>query len=141
MTINASRLGAVVLIAFSSFFFFLAGNYPADAALFPRALLLSIIGLSVVLIIRSYQFEPYKALLAIQQKRQMLVCSLMAVAYVVSMPFIGYYAASAIFIIVFSVILRFQSKIVPLVLAFIYPLLVYVVFEYLLNTPVPSIGS
>lgn len=141
MTINASQVGAVILILSSTFLFYIAGSYPPDAALFPRALFLGIIVLSVVLIVRSFQFEPYKAKLVINQKTQVAVCALMATAYVASMPYIGYYAASGLFILALAAFLRFKSKIVPAVVAVAFPLTIFVVFEVLLNIPVPSIGS
>ena len=141
MAINASRLGAIVLILFSAFFFYLAGTYPPDAALFPRALFLGLIILSVTLIVRSYQFAPYKPNLAMNQKFQVVVCAFLAVAYVSSMHYIGYYAASAIFILLLAAFLRFQSKIVPAIVAVAFPLTIFVVFEVLLNIPVPSVGS
>lgn len=141
MTINASRMAAIVLILFSAFFFYVAGAYPPDAALFPRALSLGVCVMSVALIVRSYQFDAYKGNLTLNQKKQVVVCALLAVAYVSSMHFIGYYAASAIFILLIAAFLRFQSKIAPLVIAVAFPLTIYVVFETLLNIPVPSIGS
>ena len=141
MTVNASRVGAIVLILFSGFFFYVAGAYPPGAALFPRALSLSICVLSVALIVRSFQFDAYKTNLTLSQKMQVVVCALMAVAYVSSMHYIGYYAASCIFILALSAFLRFQSKVVPVVVAVAFPLTIFVVFEYLLNIPVPSIGS
>lgn len=129
------------MILFSAFFYYLVGSYPPEAALFPRALFLGIMVLSIVLIIRSYQFEPYKAKLVLNQKMQVAVCALLAVAYVASMPYIGYYVASVVFILLFSAFLRFKSKLVPLVVAVAFPLTIFVVFEVLLNIPVPSIGS
>ena len=140
MTMNASRMGAVTLILLSAFFFYIAGEYPSDVALFPRALLLGIMALSVALFVRSYQFDAYKANLAMGRKFQVCLCALIAVAYVASMHFIGYYAASAAFIVLLAVFLRFQSKIVTVAVAVGYPLIVYTVFEVLLNIPVPSIG-
>ena len=141
MTMNASRLSAIVLILFSGFFFYIAGAYPAEAALFPRALLVGIMLLSIVLIVRSYQFDAYKAKLRMNQKMQVASCALAAAVYVASMPYIGYYVASALFILFFAFILRFQNKVVPVVVAVSFPLIVYVVFEVLLNIPVPGIGS
>ena len=141
MTINASRAGAIVLILFSSLFFSIAGAYPPDAALFPRALFLGLIVLSVMLIVRSYQFEPYKGNLVMRQKKQVAMCAALAAVYVGSMPYIGYYAASALFILLLAALLRFQSKLVPAIVAVGFPLTIYVVFEVLLNIPVPSIGS
>jgi len=141
MTMNASRLAAIILILFSGFFFYIAGAYPAEAALFPRALLAGIMLLSIVLIVRSYQYNAYKANLSMNQKMQVVVCALAATVYVASMPYIGYYVASALFILFFAFILRFQNKVVPVVVAIAFPLIIYVVFEVLLNIPVPGIGS
>lgn len=141
MTINASRVGAIILILFSSFFYYIAGSYPPQARLFPRALLLGILVLSVALIVRSYKFDVYKDKLVITQKFQVFVCALLAAAYVISIQYIGYYIASAGFILLLPAFLRFKSKIVPVVVALTFPLTIYLVFEILLTIPVPGIGS
>jgi glucose-6-phosphate-specific signal transduction histidine kinase len=141
MNINASRASAVVLILLSVFFLYIARSYPSDAGFFPRMLLAGIIVLSVVLIIRSFQFDPYKASLVLKQKKQVAICALLATVYIAAMPYVGYYAASAAFILLFSAYLRFQNRIVPVIVAAAFPLTIYVVFEYLLNIPVPSIGA
>lgn len=141
MKMNASRVAASFFILFSASFYNIAGAYPPDAALFPQTLCVGIIVLSVALIVRSFQFDPYKPKLIINQKIQLVIGALLAAVYIASMHYIGYYAASAIFILLFAAFLRFQSKIVPVVVAVAFPLLIYVVFEILLNIPVPSIGS
>lgn len=141
MTMNASRAGAIILILFSALFFAIAGAYPPDAALFPRALFLGIIIMSVALIVRSFQFESYKASLEMTRKGQVIACALLAAIYVAGMPYIGYYLASALFIVLLAAFLRFQSKTVPAAVAVLFPLTIYLVFEMLLNIPVPSIGS
>jgi hypothetical protein len=140
MTINASRLGAVISIVLSAFFLFVSRSYPQGAAFFPRVLLLGIIILSIVLIVRSFQFILYKEPLTLEQKKQVVECATIATIYIFSLPYIGYYVASILFILILTAVLRFQSKIVPVAVAVIFPLIIYVIFEFLLNIPVPSIG-
>jgi hypothetical protein len=138
--INASRVAAIIFILFGVLFYYITRDYPPDAAFFPGTLLLGIVILSVALIVRSFHFDPYKLNLCINQKMQLAIGALLGIAYIASMYYIGYYAASAIFILLFAAFLRFQSKIVPVAVAMAFPLIIYVVFEILLNIPVPGIG-
>ncbi len=140
MAINHSRAAAIVLFLFGALFYYIAESYPAEAASFPKALLLGLIFFSGLLFFRSYHFDLYKGHLVIQQKKQVLLCTGLAVLYVLSIPYIGYYISSTLFILAISLALQFRSKLIPIIVAVAFPLAIYLVFEILLKIPVPGIS-
>lgn len=89
---------------------------------------------------RSYHFDLYKGNLVLRQKRQVLSCTGLAILYVLSIPYLGYYISSALFILAISLVLQFRSKLIPIIVAVAFPLAIYLVFEILLKIPVPGIS-
>ncbi|GHV51450.1 hypothetical protein FACS1894168_3690 [Deltaproteobacteria bacterium] len=140
MTINATRLGSLIIIFGSICALIDLKSYPFDAALFPKMLLFLMMIFCALLFCRSYKVDAYKAKVVVQRKNQVIICTAIITSYAIITPFIGYYAASALFLLAMAYYLRFQSKIVALAVAVGYPILIYVVFEVLLHIPVPEIG-
>lgn len=136
--LNAIRILAIVSVAFSVWFYWLTLDFPRGAAILPRALLILFAACAAILFVRSCLGDHTNENLGLKNRKRLLTGVGIASLYVVGIFVLGYYLASALFIITFALILGYRKSGYIAMTAILYPLSIYVVFQVFLKIPMPA---
>ncbi|MCC8189860.1 MAG: tripartite tricarboxylate transporter TctB family protein [Planctomycetes bacterium] len=137
-TVSTIRIVAVVVIAIAGYAFYLTLGYPRGAAILPRALTVLLALCAAALLVRGPGPDGVGRSLGIKHHGRVLFGAGLCVGYVAGIHVLGYYLASAVFVVALSQVLRYRKWAYVAATAIGYPLAIYLVFEYLLKIPMPQ---
>ncbi|MCL2001112.1 MAG: tripartite tricarboxylate transporter TctB family protein [Planctomycetes bacterium] len=136
--LNALRVMTIASVAFSVWFYYLTLSYPRDAAMLPRGLLILFAACAAALFIRSCLGDNANERLGLKHPKRLLAGVAAAILYIAGVFALGYYLASALFIITLAVLLRYRNTVFIAIAAIFFPLSIYVVFQIFLKVPMPA---
>ena len=134
---NHDRVASVIFFVATTFLYYHVGSFPEEAAFYPRMVIGLMVVLSVLMFVKSWlksgrsrTFEPF----FIHHKR-FLLSTLMALAYIAGVQYLGYYSASLVFIPAAAWALGYRNRFVMAGTTVCYLLFIFVVFDQLFDRP------
>lgn len=143
MNFNISNLvsGIIVTLLGSIFLFLSFGintnpNDTFDAAFMPIVYTSLIILFGITIIVNSFRDKVNQN--SAKDYRGPILTMFITILYIILIPIIGYYPSTIIMIFIFFLVVRFNNKLLFILTPFIASGFIYIVFEILLNVPVPA---
>lgn len=137
------RITGILLIVFALFAYYGSYSFPelgvtdTGPAFFPRLVAIGIIGLSIILIVKSFiktedekvKFDGYKKVL--------LSVGIMIV-YLIGFLKIGFFTSSVFSLILIMYVMGMRKKTTILLVTILSTGVIYLIFYYLFNVPLPK---
>lgn len=143
MKFNVPNFIAGIIISIFGIIFFLLSlsidgnsNEIFNASFMPKAYTLLITVFGCTIIINSFRDKENNQTL--REYKGPIAIILLTIVYVIAIPLIGYYLSTIIMILSFLLIVKFENKVLMILTPFIASGLMYIIFEVLLNVPIPT---
>ncbi len=137
---KAERIVSVINIAFGAFVIYLATEYPFESKMIPVLYSILYILLSAILFIGSFKKEKIDASKEMPETEdlfQVFKVSLVFLAYIASIPFVGFYVSTLLFMAFFMIVTKASKLRATLAISFSATALLFVFFEWALHIPTP----
>jgi len=133
MKIDRDRIAGVILLLICTGLFYEGWRYPADSRLFPLGLLTFLMIGAIVMIVRPARGLKEEG----GNPKKVLLTTLLCVAYVALVEVIGFFIATAAFMLVFMAMMRITKPLVYVAAIVSVNLGLYLLFVWQLKVPMP----
>ncbi len=133
MKLSQDRIAGAVLLLICTGLFYEGWRYPADSRLFPLGLLTFLMIGAIVMIVRPAAAPKGER----GDPKKVILTTLLCVAYVALVEFIGFFVATAIFMTVFMAMLGLRKPLVYVAAIVGVNLGLYLLFVWQLKVPMP----
>jgi hypothetical protein len=153
----ADRIAAIILIGLALFLYWVQLPYPEGAAFFPKLLIFTLMGLSILLFIFAWikkvsSEETVEKKETVFEEDELDVASRMSkhsltrmgltmgvsLVYFALMPLLGYTLATSVFVVILAYILGMRKVYISAPTAAALSISIFVAFKILLKVPLPA---
>lgn len=138
--VRRDRLFAVCLILISILCFFFTLDFPEEAAYYPRAILILMVALSIVLFLKAKPTDTInikEVVVDFARNRKMVSVLVSLVLMVVLMKPVGLYIELPIFVFSMLCFLGYRNKRNSIIIAIVLTIVIYLLFSVLLKVRIP----
>lgn len=131
--LNQDRVAGAVLLLVCTGLFYEGWSYPPESRLFPLGLLIFLIIGAIILIVRPPRTSGGEG----GDPKRVLQTTLLCLAYMVLVEFVGYFVATALFVAVFMAMMGIRKPFVYVAAIAGINIGLYLLFVWKLKVPVP----
>ncbi|MGB9700996.1 MAG: tripartite tricarboxylate transporter TctB family protein [Thermodesulfobacteriota bacterium] len=143
----ADRISALVIISFSLYFYYLAGQLPVikgfqkmGDSFWPRLILVIVMVLSAILFLRSFlkreQVTP-KVISPTSAKGSLAAVMIVSVFYIISISYLGFLFSTFLFLMIFSYIMGDRKLSGIFIFSLAMTAIIYLIFGLLIYSALP----
>jgi len=135
--ITRDRAVAVGILGLVLFAWLESYNFPEEARVFPRLILLGMGALGLVYLAKSLASAPEDEGPFIQNPRNFLLVLVSLALYFLVMPWLGYFTTSTLFMLGFSYLVGYRKVPQLLAVTAVFIVLLWVTFVWVFQRPLP----
>jgi hypothetical protein len=131
--LNRDRVAGAIILLVCTGLFYEGWSYPPDSRLFPLGVLAFLIIGAIMLIVRPPRTSSGEG----GDPKRVLKTTLLCLAYIVLVDFVGYFVATALFVAVFMAMMGIRKPLVYIAAIAGINVGLYLLFVWQLKVPVP----